>query len=248
MPSPPLPPIGAVLGDRYELLRPISWGGMDQVFEADDRVLRRRVAVRVALVATPEEQARFHDEARLLTEQGRPRVYDTGTYGDHAFLVLELADGGIVSDPDATVAMAAVAPGPLGPEPTGDLTAVLPVVGDTGLIPAALAAEPPLRRTGRRRGLPIWAAVAGLAAALVAVLAFAATQRGNGGPAPTSTSVVTSTSTTAPTTTSSVRTTTTTQVTTTSSTTTTSAPTTTTTSPPTTSTTLPTTTSTLSTG
>ena len=223
MPRQPASPVGAVLGDRYELLRPIVWGGMPDVFEADDRVLRRKVAVRLFAAATPEERARFEDESRALTERDHPRVYDTGPYGDDAYLVLELGDGGADETGGATVAV----PAPLLPDegdPTGELTAVLPsAAGSTAILPALPPeATSPVPR--RSRELPVWGAVIGVAAVLVAVLAFAAMRGSGDDPTPTTVGTTTSTSTTTP----HRSTTTTSEVTTTESTTTTEAPTTTT--------------------
>ena len=195
MPIPPDPLVGAVLGDRYEVLRPISWGGMDDVYEAADRILERRVAVRLYPTATPEDRARFEAESRILTERDVPRVYDTGPHGDETYLVFELADGDLTADRDATVAM----PVPVGGDPTGEVTAIVETGGATAVLPA-IPGLPPADGTGavprRSRELPLWGAVLGVAVVFAAVIVFAVTC--SPASAPTPTTVVTSTSITTP--------------------------------------------------
>jgi serine/threonine-protein kinase len=57
--APPIPesalvlPIGKVLGDTFELLSVLGAGGMGLVYEAHDRKLNRRVAIKVAWPTTP---------------------------------------------------------------------------------------------------------------------------------------------------------------------------------------------------
>ena len=56
--TPPGPPAqvlaeGTVLAGRFELRRFIARGGMGVVYEAEDRMLRARVAVKVLLGAVP---------------------------------------------------------------------------------------------------------------------------------------------------------------------------------------------------
>lgn len=90
------PHVGSVLADRYELARHIARGGMGDVYEAQDRVLRRAVAVKVFRSASPTDRARFDAEVRVLAgldHHGLVRVYDAGAHGDDAFVVLELIDG-----------------------------------------------------------------------------------------------------------------------------------------------------------
>ena len=59
---------GALLSQRYRLLRLIATGGMGQVWEADDSVLDRHVAVKVLKAeysSDPEFVERFQREAGL---------------------------------------------------------------------------------------------------------------------------------------------------------------------------------------
>ena len=101
VPSPTAAPIGAVLDDRYELTARIAEGGGGTVYEGRDRVLRRRVAVKVRRESDLDHGDRFEQEARLmagLCHPGLVTVFDAGTddrVGDtpQAYLVLEYVDG-----------------------------------------------------------------------------------------------------------------------------------------------------------
>lgn len=80
---------GEILGRRYELLSMLGAGGMGTVWESLDRVLDRRVAVK--LVA-PEARERLVAEARALAavrHDGVPDVYDVGVHATVPFLVME---------------------------------------------------------------------------------------------------------------------------------------------------------------
>ena len=74
---------GIVLGDRYELIRRIGTGGMAEVWEAMDRSLGRRVAVKLLHTHLAEDDsilARFRSEAQAaarLTHPGIVAIYDT---------------------------------------------------------------------------------------------------------------------------------------------------------------------------
>jgi predicted Ser/Thr protein kinase len=88
--------VGSVLADRYELVRHIARGGMGDVYEGLDRVLDRRVAVKVFRATMPADRSRFDAEVRVLASLNHPGlvpVYDAGSAGEDAFVVLELIDG-----------------------------------------------------------------------------------------------------------------------------------------------------------
>jgi eukaryotic-like serine/threonine-protein kinase len=84
---------------RYRLVRRIASGGMGEVWEADDTVLGRRVALKVLveeLAADDRATRRFVREARAtarLTHPNVARVYDFGRGGKAPFLVMELLEG-----------------------------------------------------------------------------------------------------------------------------------------------------------
>lgn len=95
---------GAVIAQRYRLLRLIATGGMGQVWEAMDNRLDRRVAVKVLKAEfseDPEFLQRFRFEARTTAQLNHPGiagVYDYGETRDGAgeslaYLVMELVNG-----------------------------------------------------------------------------------------------------------------------------------------------------------
>jgi tRNA A-37 threonylcarbamoyl transferase component Bud32 len=90
-----------VLAARYRIERRIGAGGMGAVYEADDLVLQRRVAVKLILdelAASSVAIARFEREARIAARFSHPNVvtvFDFGvTDGARPFLVMELLHGG----------------------------------------------------------------------------------------------------------------------------------------------------------
>ncbi|HET6967643.1 MAG TPA: serine/threonine-protein kinase [Ornithinibacter sp.] len=89
---------GLVLGDRYSLSTRIASGGMGDVWEADDTVLSRQVAVKVLRPGTDEEvfARRFRSEALYsanLCHANIATVFDYGEEGTLAYLVMELVPG-----------------------------------------------------------------------------------------------------------------------------------------------------------
>ena len=103
--TPPGPPAqvlteGTLLAGRFELRRFIARGGMGVVYEAEDRMLRARVAVKVLLGAVPDAEERIRREVLLARAVAHPnvcRVYELfahpGELGQILFLVMELLDG-----------------------------------------------------------------------------------------------------------------------------------------------------------
>src|SRR5262245_48835970 len=92
------------LGDRYRLVRRIASGGMGSVWEAEDSVLSRRVAVRIPeqrLAAEPRFAARFRREALAaagLSHPGVARVFDYGGGSEGPpYIVMELVEGQTLS-------------------------------------------------------------------------------------------------------------------------------------------------------
>ena len=90
---------GLVLGDRYSLVSRIASGGMGDVWEADDTVLSRSVAVKVLRPGTDEEEVfarRFRSEALYTANLCHPNiatVFDYGEVDNLAYLVMELVPG-----------------------------------------------------------------------------------------------------------------------------------------------------------
>lgn len=88
--------IGRVIEDRYELIRRIGGGASGDVWEADDRIVGERVAVKWMRVARGSMLARSRREIttlRLLRFPGVVRLIDDGVVDEKPFLVMELVDG-----------------------------------------------------------------------------------------------------------------------------------------------------------
>ena len=93
---------GIVLGGRYRLTDPVGAGGMALVWQADDEVLDRVVAVKILgprQDADPDCRLRIRQEARSLAAFSHPhiaQVYDYGEAGDQVtspYIVMELVKG-----------------------------------------------------------------------------------------------------------------------------------------------------------
>jgi eukaryotic-like serine/threonine-protein kinase len=93
-----------VLGERYRLIRRIASGGMGAVWEAEDTVLHRRVAVKLlseALASEPRFAERFRREALAAARLSHPSiasVFDYGESGGLPFIVMELVHGETLAD------------------------------------------------------------------------------------------------------------------------------------------------------
>lgn len=99
-----------VLADRYQLEDVIGRGGMADVYRATDRLLSRRVAVKM-LRDTAEDESdrlRFTAEARTLAALNHPglvMVLDAGITAEQPFLVMELVEGLTLSQASAGKAL-----------------------------------------------------------------------------------------------------------------------------------------------
>ena len=88
-----------ILGGRYRLRRELARGGMAAVWEAEDKVLTRRVAIKVLhphLAGDDGFRTRFRREAVAAAKLAHPHIvttYDTGRDGDFAYIVMELVEG-----------------------------------------------------------------------------------------------------------------------------------------------------------
>jgi serine/threonine-protein kinase len=98
------PMVGRSLDARYRVDALIARGGMASVYLATDTRLERRVAVKVIhphLADDPALAARFEREARAAARLSHPdvvSVYDQGTDGSYAFLVMEYVPGATLRD------------------------------------------------------------------------------------------------------------------------------------------------------
>jgi serine/threonine-protein kinase len=93
------------LPERYRVVRHIASGGMASVWEVEDLLLGRLVAVKVLgaqFAADPGARERFQREARTAAQVSDQTnvvtIYDIGEYGDDAFIVMEHFAGGTVAD------------------------------------------------------------------------------------------------------------------------------------------------------
>jgi serine/threonine-protein kinase len=97
-------PDAVVIGGRYELGRVIGQGAMAVVYEGEDRLLTRPVAVKLmlaGLVDQPDSRLRFEDEARVaarLSDRNVVAIYDTGEHEGRPFIVMELLPGRTLRD------------------------------------------------------------------------------------------------------------------------------------------------------
>ncbi|MGH8985389.1 MAG: protein kinase domain-containing protein [Acidimicrobiia bacterium] len=89
---------GRVLGGRYRLTRELARGGMATVWDAQDPLLSRRVAVKILhpeLAIDDAVRARFRHEAVAAAKLSHPAIvatYDTGDDGV-AYIVMQLVEG-----------------------------------------------------------------------------------------------------------------------------------------------------------
>jgi eukaryotic-like serine/threonine-protein kinase len=111
-----------ILLDRYEVGRLLGAGGMAEVFEGRDRLLARRVAIKVLqaqFVRDPSFLIRFKREAQAAASLSHPNivgVYDTGSEDGTHFIVMEYVDGRTLKD-------VIRAEGPLYPERAAEICA-----------------------------------------------------------------------------------------------------------------------------
>ena len=88
--------VGAILGGRYRIEGTLGSGGMAVVYEAEDAVLVRRVALKTLHRRYAEEfsfRSRFEQEARVmasLDHENIVKVYDISQEGEIPFII---ADG-----------------------------------------------------------------------------------------------------------------------------------------------------------
>jgi serine/threonine protein kinase len=90
---------GELIAGRYEVVRFIASGGMGEVYEAVDRELAGRIAIKVMrpeMTIDPRALDRFKREihlARKVTHPNVCRIFDFGMHESIPFLTMELLDG-----------------------------------------------------------------------------------------------------------------------------------------------------------
>ena len=91
--------VGEVLSDRYEVEELVGTGGMSSVFRAHDRLLDRKVALKVLHQQYSEDEdyvERFRREARAVAALSHPNivtVIDRGEHEGRQFIVFEYIHG-----------------------------------------------------------------------------------------------------------------------------------------------------------
>jgi eukaryotic-like serine/threonine-protein kinase len=91
--------VGEVLADRYELEELVGTGGMSSVFRAHDRLLERKVALKILHQQYNEDEEyveRFRREARAVAALSHPNIVTVIDRGDHEgrqFIVFEYVEG-----------------------------------------------------------------------------------------------------------------------------------------------------------
>ena len=91
--------VGEVLADRYELEELVGTGGMSSVFRAHDRLLDRKVALKILHQQYNDDDEyleRFRREARAVAALSHPNIVTVIDRGDHEgrqFIVFEYVAG-----------------------------------------------------------------------------------------------------------------------------------------------------------
>jgi serine/threonine-protein kinase len=96
--------VARVFANRYEIRTQVGRGGMADVYLARDRLLNRRVAVKVlspTFAADPDFVERFRREAQAAASLNHPNivaVYDSGQEDGVSFIVMEYVNGKTLSE------------------------------------------------------------------------------------------------------------------------------------------------------
>jgi len=91
--------VGTVLGGRYKIQSTLGTGGMAVVYEAEDAILGRCVALKTLhrrYAVEPSFRSRFKQEARVmasLDHENIVKVYDICQEGEVPFIVAEYVEG-----------------------------------------------------------------------------------------------------------------------------------------------------------
>ena len=100
-----MPHANDILPPRYADPHRIGYGGMGEIFRAEDEVLGRTVAIKVLAERYSRDEsirARFTREAlaaaRLSSEPNTITIFDVGEWRDRPFIVMEYLEGGSLED------------------------------------------------------------------------------------------------------------------------------------------------------
>lgn len=107
-PSQRLPIADPDRWDRYELLRLLGRGGMGAVYEARDKRLDRRVAIKFIHGEDPLTTKRFLQEARAQARIDHPnvcKVLEVGEVEDKAYIAMQLIQGVSLTDASASMTL-----------------------------------------------------------------------------------------------------------------------------------------------
>ena len=88
------PLLGRVLGDKYQLVRKIGTGGFGAVYEADEKKLSRKVAIKTLhahVSKNPQISKRFLREAIAASRVEHPNIIKIYDYGETTDGVLWMA-------------------------------------------------------------------------------------------------------------------------------------------------------------
>ena len=97
------PEEGKIYGGRYKLVSRIATGGMGEVWQAQDEIILRKVAIKILkqqYLGDPDFVERFRTEAKhaaMINHDGIANVYDYGEDEGSAYLVMELVPGEALS-------------------------------------------------------------------------------------------------------------------------------------------------------
>ncbi len=99
LPPPPGLPVALLDHPRYRVVKELGRGGMGVVYEAQHRLMDRRVALKLinrAVLDHPDALARFHTEVRNAAKLHHPNIvtaFDAEQAGDLHMLVMEYVEG-----------------------------------------------------------------------------------------------------------------------------------------------------------
>jgi serine/threonine protein kinase len=88
-----------IISNRYQIFRTIASGGMAVIYEAQDLILERKVALKILKRELSKDQVfqnKFRGEAKSSANLNHPNIvatYDFGFDRDRLYIVLELVDG-----------------------------------------------------------------------------------------------------------------------------------------------------------